>query len=115
MGQTMNIRVVLVAVLVLAGCEVRSAPFVAPSPVLPRLNCKVLWIGSQPIYAVYPVVPTSYTGLVRVTLRHRTLGITFPERPVVRIGKRFTWHRVPAADQGASAIPDSCTATVVMS
>jgi hypothetical protein len=57
-----------------------------------------------------------YDGRARVDLIQAGRGITFPVHPVVRVysaGSSQNWHEVPAEDKGASAEPDTCTATAI--
>jgi hypothetical protein len=80
------------------------------------LECRVMLVG--PDQLKFEVLPgnATYTGQARVELVESDRGITFPVRPVVRVyraGSSQNWHDVPSDDIGASAQPDTCSATAI--
>jgi hypothetical protein len=80
------------------------------------LECRVVRLGPDKLK--FEVLPGSvaYTGRARVELIESDRGITFPVHPIVRVyraGSDQNWHDVPPDDLGASAQPDTCSATAI--
>jgi len=81
------------------------------SSVNAALTCTITPDGSS--YTIDPGT-SGYSGQAQVTLTMRSRGITFPDQPVVAVappGSPGNTHPIPIDDSGASAIPDSCTAS----